>query len=83
MLETRERVFREHHLDSVESLRAAHAEGRVPELPVADVVVAADGAAEVAAVSLVADTEAVVADAPARAASRLSAAVRSDSMMWS
>ena len=43
MLETRERVFREHQLDSVEALRAAHAEGRVPELPVADVVVVLDG----------------------------------------
>jgi len=46
MLETRERVFREHHLDSVEALRVEHAAGGVPELPVADVVLVLDGYAQ-------------------------------------
>jgi S-DNA-T family DNA segregation ATPase FtsK/SpoIIIE len=43
MLAAREHVFRTHDIDSVAQLRARHAEGRVPELAAADVVVLVDG----------------------------------------
>jgi ESX secretion system protein EccC len=43
MLEHRERVFRERGIDSVERLRARHALGEVPELPMAEVVLVVDG----------------------------------------
>jgi DNA segregation ATPase FtsK/SpoIIIE, S-DNA-T family len=43
MLATRERVFREHSIDSLASLRAAHAAGRIPELVSADVILLVDG----------------------------------------
>jgi DNA segregation ATPase FtsK/SpoIIIE, S-DNA-T family len=46
MLATRERVFREHGIDSLASLRAAHAAGRVPELVSADVILLVDGFAQ-------------------------------------
>ncbi|MBO9556324.1 type VII secretion protein EccCa [Cellulomonas sp.] len=43
MLAAREHAFRTHGIDSVAQLRARHAEGRVPELAAADVVVLVDG----------------------------------------
>ncbi|WP_345800713.1 type VII secretion protein EccCa [Microbacterium sp. AZCO] len=43
MLATRERVFREHGLDSLAEMRRRHAEGRLPDLPSADVVLLVDG----------------------------------------
>jgi S-DNA-T family DNA segregation ATPase FtsK/SpoIIIE len=43
MLAHRERVFRERGIDSVESLRARHAAGELPELPMAEVVLVVDG----------------------------------------
>ncbi|MFC0198514.1 type VII secretion protein EccCa [Microbacterium arthrosphaerae] len=43
MLATRERVFREHSLDSLADMRRRHADGRLPELPSADVVLLVDG----------------------------------------
>ena len=43
MLATRERVFREQGLDSLADMRRQHAEGRLPELPSADVVLLVDG----------------------------------------
>ncbi|MFV0373689.1 type VII secretion protein EccCa, partial [Microbacterium sp.] len=43
MLAVRERVFREHGLDSLADLRRQHAAGRLPELPSADVVLLIDG----------------------------------------
>jgi S-DNA-T family DNA segregation ATPase FtsK/SpoIIIE len=43
MLATRERVFREHGLDSLADMRRQHADGRLPELPSADVVLLVDG----------------------------------------
>jgi DNA segregation ATPase FtsK/SpoIIIE, S-DNA-T family len=43
MLEHREQVFRERGIDSVESLRGRHADGEVPELPMAEVVLVVDG----------------------------------------
>lgn len=43
MLAVRERVFREHGLDSLADMRRQHAEGRLPELPSADVVLLVDG----------------------------------------
>jgi DNA segregation ATPase FtsK/SpoIIIE, S-DNA-T family len=46
MLATRERVFREHSLDSLAALRAAHAAGRIPELVSADVILLVDGFAQ-------------------------------------
>ena len=46
MLATRERVFREHGIDSLASLRAAHAAGRIPELGSADVILLVDGFAQ-------------------------------------
>jgi DNA segregation ATPase FtsK/SpoIIIE, S-DNA-T family len=46
MLVTRERVFREHSIDSLASLRAAHAAGRIPELISADVILLVDGFAQ-------------------------------------
>lgn len=46
MLNTRERVFREHSIDSLASLRAAHAAGRIPELISADVILLVDGFAQ-------------------------------------
>ena len=46
MLATRERVFREHGIDSLASLRAAHAAGRIPELVSADVILLVDGFAQ-------------------------------------
>ncbi|MEJ1111567.1 MULTISPECIES: type VII secretion protein EccCa [unclassified Kribbella] len=42
MIDHRERVFRNHAIDTMESLRKDHAEGRIPELPVADVVLVID-----------------------------------------
>ena len=43
MLTVRERVFREQGLDSLADMRRQHAEGRLPELPSADVVLLVDG----------------------------------------
>jgi S-DNA-T family DNA segregation ATPase FtsK/SpoIIIE len=43
MLAHREQVFRERGIDSVESLRARHAAGELPELPMAEVVLVVDG----------------------------------------
>lgn len=43
MLVTRERVFREHGIDSLAMLRRLHATGAVPELISADVVLVVDG----------------------------------------
>jgi S-DNA-T family DNA segregation ATPase FtsK/SpoIIIE len=43
MLAVRERVFREHGLDSLADMRRQHADGRLPELPSADVVLLVDG----------------------------------------
>lgn len=43
MLATRERVFRDHGLDSLADMRRQHARGRLPELPSADVVLLVDG----------------------------------------
>ncbi len=43
MLATRERLVREHDLDSLATLRRRHAEGLLPELPCADVVLLVDG----------------------------------------
>ncbi len=44
MLAEREDVFREHSIDSLDAMRAAHAAGELPELPTADVVLVIDGA---------------------------------------
>jgi ESX secretion system protein EccC len=46
MLATRERVFREHSIDSLASLRVAHAAGRISELISADVILLVDGFAQ-------------------------------------
>jgi DNA segregation ATPase FtsK/SpoIIIE, S-DNA-T family len=46
MLASRERVFREHGIDSLASLRAVHAAGRIPELVSADVILLVDGFAQ-------------------------------------
>jgi len=46
MLAIRERVFREHSIDSLASLRAAHAAGQIPELVSADVILLVDGFAQ-------------------------------------
>ena len=43
MLDQRERVLAAHHIDSLEMLREVHSEGRIPELPSADVVLLIDG----------------------------------------
>lgn len=43
MLAVRERVFREHGLDTLADMRRQHADGRLPELPSADVVLLVDG----------------------------------------
>jgi S-DNA-T family DNA segregation ATPase FtsK/SpoIIIE len=43
MLEHREQVFRERGIDSPDGLRARHAAGEVPELPMAEVVLVVDG----------------------------------------
>jgi S-DNA-T family DNA segregation ATPase FtsK/SpoIIIE len=43
MLAARERAFRDHGLDSLADMRRQHAEGRLPELPSADVVLLVDG----------------------------------------
>ncbi|WP_433157650.1 type VII secretion protein EccCa [Kribbella sp. CA-247076] len=42
MIDHRERVFRNHAIDTMEALRADHAAGRIPELPTADVVLVID-----------------------------------------
>jgi S-DNA-T family DNA segregation ATPase FtsK/SpoIIIE len=42
MIDHRERVFRNHAIDTMEALRQDHAEGRIPELPSADVVLVID-----------------------------------------
>ncbi|MBL0884837.1 type VII secretion protein EccCa [Myceligenerans indicum] len=44
MLAEREQVFARHRIDSLAMLRELHAAGRVPELPVCDVVLLIDGA---------------------------------------
>jgi S-DNA-T family DNA segregation ATPase FtsK/SpoIIIE len=43
MLATREEVFREHAIDSVEQLRTLHAAGSLPELASAEIVLLIDG----------------------------------------
>ncbi|OEJ23016.1 type VII secretion protein EccC [Streptomyces agglomeratus] len=43
MLATREDLFREHGIDSVEQLRTLHAAGRLPQLASAEVVLVIDG----------------------------------------
>jgi len=42
MIDHRERVFRNHAIDTMEALRQDHAAGRIPELPTADVVLVID-----------------------------------------
>lgn len=42
MIDQRERVFRNHAIDTMEALRQDHAAGRIPELPSADVVLVID-----------------------------------------
>jgi S-DNA-T family DNA segregation ATPase FtsK/SpoIIIE len=39
----RERIFREQGLDTLADMRRQHADGRLPELPSADVVLLVDG----------------------------------------
>ena len=46
MLALRERIFRDHGLDSVAQLRSRHAAGRVPELVAAEVVLLVDGVSQ-------------------------------------
>jgi S-DNA-T family DNA segregation ATPase FtsK/SpoIIIE len=46
MLAMRERVFREHGIDSLAVLRAMHAAGRIPELVSPDVILLVDGFAQ-------------------------------------
>ena len=46
MLAIRERVFREYSIDSLASLRTAHAAGQIPELVSADVILLVDGFAQ-------------------------------------
>jgi DNA segregation ATPase FtsK/SpoIIIE, S-DNA-T family len=48
MLDERERVFREHHIDSLEGLHSAHATGGVPELAATDAVLLIDGYGQLA-----------------------------------
>ena len=48
MVSHREEVFERHGLDSLSAMRAAHAAGRLPELPVADVVLLVDGYGQLA-----------------------------------
>lgn len=43
MLATREDLFREHGIDSVDQLRALHAAGRLPQLTSAEIVLVIDG----------------------------------------
>ncbi|MFJ8676368.1 type VII secretion protein EccCa [Streptomyces sp. NPDC093589] len=43
MLATREDLFREHRIDSVEQLRALHTAGRLPQLASAEIVLIIDG----------------------------------------
>lgn len=43
MLDRREQVFRDHGIDSVDRMRHLHADGRLPDLPTADVVLVIDG----------------------------------------
>jgi len=43
MLATREDLFREHGIDSVDQLRSLHAAGRLPELASAEIVLVIDG----------------------------------------
>ncbi|MET0735624.1 MAG: type VII secretion protein EccCa [Microbacterium sp.] len=43
MLATRERVFRDHGLDSLADMRRQHADGKLPQLQSADVVLLVDG----------------------------------------
>ncbi|MEU3124759.1 type VII secretion protein EccCa [Streptomyces sp. NPDC047726] len=43
MLATREELFREHGIDSVEQLRTLHAAGRLPQLASAEIVLVIDG----------------------------------------
>ncbi|PJJ65699.1 type VII secretion protein EccCa [Compostimonas suwonensis] len=43
MLATREAIFAEHAIDSLQTLRATHAAGRIPQLISADVVLLVDG----------------------------------------
>ncbi|WP_327635032.1 type VII secretion protein EccCa [Kribbella sp. NBC_00482] len=42
MIDHRERVFRNHAIDTMDALREEHAAGRIPELPTADVVLVID-----------------------------------------
>ena len=42
MIDHRERVFRNHAIDTMEALREDHAAGKLPELPTADVVLVID-----------------------------------------
>jgi len=46
MLATREQVFSEHNIDSLASLRTAHAAGKISELVSADVILLVDGFAQ-------------------------------------
>jgi len=46
MLALREMAFRDHSIDSLASLRAAHAAGKIPELVSADVILLVDGFAQ-------------------------------------
>lgn len=49
MLELREQVFRDHNLGSLAAMREAVAEGRLPQLAAADVILAIDGYTDFAA----------------------------------
>lgn len=48
MLVHREGIFQQYGIDSVESMRALHRDGKLPELPVADVVLLIDGYGQLA-----------------------------------
>lgn len=48
MLVHRENIFQQYGIDSVESMRALHRDGKLPELPVADIVLLIDGYGQLA-----------------------------------
>ncbi|MDN6331063.1 MAG: type VII secretion protein EccCa [Micrococcaceae bacterium] len=48
MLMVRERVFEHHQIDSLTTMRRMHADGRLPELPSADIFLVIDGYGQIA-----------------------------------
>ena len=48
MLAHRERIFEKHAIDSLPTMRRMHAEGRLPELPSADIFLVIDGYGQIA-----------------------------------